>query len=599
MKKPFFLLTALLWIYPDVSRADETESLDALVARISDVCDREAGLSKMEQDYIKKLLKHEKEAIPRLVGLLAHKDPDVAEMAAAALGDCTSIDPKYLPQIIAGLDRNIGWLPRALARIESDLAAKEAVSRFLVSSSAPHNQEAYAVEVQGVRALPFIMEAVKNDGGRNPQIYSLFGHVLKEMKAEARKKAATLLLAPLKDKQSSSDLLRGVLVMIAHLDQDGQVLEDELLRMIESRPELRKEIQSALIGIKSTHSGKIFAAMLKEKPDMLLFRDIAQAGDCAKDAGPELAKLLQHADGRLRLAAARTIGFIGYQDASARLLELMDDPFDVRIHVVAAESLGRLKSREALMGLKQAAEKHWHPSVRNAARIAVEKIESQADYKLKYHKDYEDLGLDVPEYFHIPEVLDPSDLRAHEAKNPGLSEKLAYASETVTIEAADEKEQIAQKGENAVIEVHPGNAVERRHKIPVTPRVGLRVENGWLLGDSRGEWGGEIVFKGDQSEPYEIIGENVSGIYRIGERIVAVTGLAHISTNRGLVYELKIIDGKWQATPWRALPGAPMSSGKLKSGELMVATMRGGVIILAENGQMRMGDATPSEAKTK
>ena len=87
-------------------------------------------------------------AIPHLVEMLACPDIEVAQIAAAALRDVKNIDPRFLPQIIQGLDRNLDWLPPALGRINSPEAAKEAVARYLVSESAPYNQEAYAVTQQ-------------------------------------------------------------------------------------------------------------------------------------------------------------------------------------------------------------------------------------------------------------------------------------------------------------------------------------------------------------------------------------------------------------------------------------------------------------------
>jgi len=103
------------------------------------------GLSPGEQAIVQRLTTFGEAAIPHLVEMLACPDIEVAQIAAAALRDVKNIDPRFLPQIIQGLDRNLDWLPPALGRINSPEAAKEAVARYLVSESAPYNQEAYAV----------------------------------------------------------------------------------------------------------------------------------------------------------------------------------------------------------------------------------------------------------------------------------------------------------------------------------------------------------------------------------------------------------------------------------------------------------------------
>lgn len=157
---------------------------------------------------------------------------------------------------------------------------------------------------------------------------------------------------------------------------------------------------------------------------------------------------------------------------------------------------------------------------------------------------------------------------------------------------------MTEKGEDAIIVVNDDNMVEHRRKISQTPQVGVRVPNGWLLGADRGEWGGELVFKEDNKEPYYILEENIGGLFKLGERFIAVTGLAHLTLNNGLIYEVKFMDGKWRAEPWRALPGAPRNSGKLKSGEVMVATSGGGIVVLSESGHFRMADKAPKREKT-
>src|SRR5690606_19615953 len=111
-----------------------------------------------DSEKLKQRILSQPGAVDALIPLLKDPDERVADLAAFTLRDAPTIDPVYLPQIREGLDRDLGWLAPALARIGTEEAAKEAVNRYLVSDSAPDNQEAYAVQLFGSRAIPFMLE---------------------------------------------------------------------------------------------------------------------------------------------------------------------------------------------------------------------------------------------------------------------------------------------------------------------------------------------------------------------------------------------------------------------------------------------------------
>lgn len=580
------------------ARSDEEESSDDLLARIEMVPDGKSGLNESEQSYIEEVLKHEKEAIPRLVAELSNPDENVAEIAAAALADCTHIDEKYLPQIIIGLDRGIGWLPSALGKIENALAAKESVKRYLSADSSPHNQEANAVRNQGSRAIPFIIQAASTNGGKDSKVYGLLGYVLGEMESADRKNAAAALLLILDDGRASDDFLSGILTLIGHLEEDGLGVEEKLEELRKSRPVLGKDIDRALIGIHSSQSGRIYAGILRENPDHLVLRDISEVGEPANDAGEEVAKLLNHTDWEIRRAAARTIGFIGYEEAIPKLISLLDDPGDVVINRISAESLGRLHAKSAEDALTKTAATHWHPFVRATAETALSHVRSSKPYELKFHPDnfaFEFFDFDHFQTENTPPdthagIVEPLELKIYRSTGPErVFEKLSYPSEIVSYGANDEEEQRDAKGEDGIIEVHEGNIQENREPITQTPNVALRVDGGWLGGSSRGEWGGELVFLADDGTHQYVNHENTSDLFTLGTKRVAVGGLAHLTMNSGMIYELtRGADSKWKATPWRALPGAPGSSEKTESGKILISTYGGGDVVLSEDGSFRM-----------
>ncbi|GAA5497215.1 hypothetical protein Rhal01_03408 [Rubritalea halochordaticola] len=610
-KSPLIVIFVLL-AAPSATHADEPASLKESIARIHEVASAKKyyDLSEKEKALIKEISEIGPDALPHLAELLKHDKRAVTVVAAEAIeeiaGGVDSIDAKFLPAILHGLDNDHSGLPNVLAKIGTKKARAEYLSRYLSDRTSPENQYQNGFSWYGAEFLPGIVETIRSDSGLSSSDVYLLGAALRNFPEKDGKAAAQQLMKLVEDRNTKIQTKRAVLAMIGNLGPPALVVEDRILTIWENQQDFRSEAESALVGIRSKKTGVILADQLKSKPDLRLLGYIAEVGPAAESAGTQVAELLDHSDWEFRLGAARTIGFIGYHGADARLVELVNEPSDVRLKWVAAETLGRLKSKDALKALNDAAKEHWHPAVRNTAKTAVSKIETNSNYELKHHKenfpfeyyDYEYMGIELLEDYHIPAVVDPSSLSARQEAHPELIGKLTYPSEIVIFGAFDEEEQKAEQGDDVIIAVNEGNMVEHRQKISVTPDVGIRVPKGWLLGSDRGEWGGELVFKGDDSEHYKILEENIDGIYKLGERYIAVTGLSHLTLNDGIIYELKFVDGKWRAERWRALPGAPRSSGQLKSGDVMVATYGGGMVVLSANGDFRMAANTPKPERS-
>ena len=584
---------------------DKHSSIKESVDRIHEVATAKKyyNLSETEKALIKEISTFGSEAIPYLAKLIVHPKREVAVVAAEAFeeiaGDVEFVDAKFLPAILHGLDHDHSGLPNVLAKIKTPKARAEFVNRYLKDGSSPHNQFQNGFSWYGADFLPHLIKVIRSEHGRDRQNVYLLGTALKSFSNEDRKGAALELLKSFDSKNVGIETKRVILAVLSDLGSPALGVEDRLINIWENQPDLKDEAGRALVGIRSKKAGIILAEQLLGNAHYLLLRDIAEVGIAAKGAGATVANLLDDSNWTLRLGAARTIGFIGYHGADEKLIELLNDPSDVRLNFVVAESLGRLRSTVALKALKQVGKDHWHPAVREAARTAVQKIESNSNYELKYHREnfpfeyfeFQNMGIEeLPEDLTIPAITDPLSLAAHARKDSELLKRLAYTIEIVSYGASDEEEQETEKGDDGIIVVDQNNMVEHRRKLPQSPEVGVRVSNGWLLGSDRGEWGGELVFKGDNKDYYKIIDENIGGLFKLGERFIAVTGLAHLSLNDGMIYEVKLAGGKWKAEPWRALPGAPQCSGKVENGEVIVATHGGGVVIISEGGHLRMCD---------
>jgi len=550
------------------------------------------GMGAKQTALKERILGHE-DAVDALVPLLKDPDERVADLAAYVLRDASAIDPRYLPQIREGLDRGLAWLPPALARIGTEASAKEAVDRFLVSPSSPDNQEAYAVELSGKRAIPFMLERARCNPSCAENTHRLLAAVLARM-GPARAAAGQELLRLASDRNATPQVARGALLMIASLGNEGVALEPALLHERDASPSLAPWIDEALIGIGSSSTGAIFVERLASAPNLITLRDLAETGSAGRNAGPAVLARLEQ-DPELEVPAAMTLGFIGYTGAIPKLAGMLETSADPRAAWAAARSLGRLGAREALPSLDRAADHHWYAPVRDEARAAAARIRSGSsattpvssrNFIVEFFA-FESINRELDDCPPAHEVgWASTDVKLYAPASLEALKRLTYPTEVVSYGAADAE---AQKQAGAeIIRVHRGNIVEYRQSIDSVPDVALRVDDGWLVGGSRGEWGGELGFLGDDGRFQRILDTNVTDIHRLGNRIVATVGLAHLASNKGAVMDMtRKPDGEWEATRWRVLPGAPGAS-IVGPEELVVATVGGGAIAIDEDGTMRM-----------
>nr|WP_298133728.1 hypothetical protein [uncultured Pseudoxanthomonas sp.] len=574
-------------------------SLDACMQQLRALAKQGRGFSSSmtnaQSDLLKEVRRHPG-AVDALVPLLEDPDENLANIAAAGLRDVRVIDPKYFPQIVRGLDRGLGWLAPALGRIGTAEAADEAVARLLVSESAPANQEAYAVKLSGRLAVPAIVAHAACRRSCGEDTYWILGAVLADMGTEARRDAAPGLLDIVV--AAPDPLARKVLGMIRGLGEAGATLESRLAALAEQRPTLQPNVDMALVGIRSSRTGAIFAKRLQDEPHVLTLRDLAEAGSVGATAGEVVTGLLDHGDAEIRVAAARALGFIGYAPAAAALTGKLDDAIDVRLSWTAAESLGRLHAASAIPALERIAASHWHMPVRVAAGTALRHIREGTAYPLRFHE--KNFPLEFFAYQHITRerevCLKYAEREQRESREQKLYartaqaalSRLAYATTVVSFGPAEPPDSTDDDGDNRIVRLTPDNMVEHRRTVSQTPSVALRIDDGWLAGGNRGEWGGELVFIGDDGVRQTVLDRNVWDIFAFGNRYVATVGLAHLSSSAGEVVELsRQSDGSWRAETWRVLPGAPSMSYLTRQGELLVATNGGTGFVISPDGRMR------------
>lgn len=556
------------------------------------------------------------DAVPRLVELLADSDEHVATYAAAALARGEgALDGRWLPAIRAGLERKLDWLAPALARFPGDEAPRLAVATFLVSESAPDNPEGFALQLLGARALPAILAAARCPAGCGREDHYLLGQALHEFD-DAGVAAAPELLAIAADPATAGDVAGGVVGMIGAIGPPARALAPELVALRDAKPELGADIDDALIELRVAEAAPVVAARLRESPDTRQLEDLADFAAAGHAAGPAVLELLT-GDGAtrpthpwggdvldLRVAAARTLGAIGYRDAIPALQQALQEPRDVRLAWAAAGALGQLRAEAAIPALDAQARTHWYPPVRAAATQALASIRAGAPAAAAAATEDEDI-LSFDLYTEIPDRVErcaattltrladaPGELDAADAAEEAQLQALAFDAVVLSYDAGDAAEQLAAAEaageETPVIDVNPTNLREIRTPVREVPTVALRLDDGWLAASNRGEFGGELMFLADDgAAPVQVYDGNVSDLYRFGTRLVALVGIAHLAIDEGRVLELRRDGDGWRTDVWRVLPSAPGHSWRVDTGELLINTYDG-TLLLAADGSLRM-----------
>jgi hypothetical protein len=344
-----------------------------------------------------------------------------------------------------------------------------------------------------------------------------------------------------------------------------------------------------VLGIGGAGTGEVLAASLESAEDkQFVLRDIAALGEGGREAGARVSELLNSSDRTVRVTAARTLGLIGYRPSASALTAILDDRDDWRLVYVAAEALGRLHATDARDALRATATTHWYPPVRDAAKAALDVLEASPSatrsgsgrFSALEFFDYEHAGRGYspcadrghyPAQPPPPEILDP-------AGEPELARQLAYDRE------------VESWGEDG----------KHTRKQRTVPEVGVHVEAGWLVGSDQGEWGGELVLKPEIGSTKTVLKTNIASVHVLGDAgIVAVTGLAHLVSDEGCLYTVGCTSAaECSATQWKQLPGAPRSSWITESGELLVNTTQGSVLV-APDGSMRMAACTKRQLQER
>lgn len=573
----------------------DCDTLSACLATLEVIQVEKYGISEQEQAFAKSFTRFGEEALVELLQRLdigGNRD----KIVGYAISSFDPIDEKYLPQIVKGVESDISWLARALGNIPTDKGAEAAVDAYLVSDSAPHNQEAHAVVKQGRRAVPFVLSSMQCGEYCQDVRQGLLVHIVGEFDDDTRAFAATEIAKRLISPSISRANRANLLGLYFQMGSPGIVAEKELEYLWQREPKLRGSIDRAFVGMGSKHVGRIFRQAIEEQPENYeLFRMVSKFGSLAQEAAPSILNAMRSSRGEHHIYAVLALGFLKYAPAEPQLVAAADDLTNPVQNWVAVNALGRLGLRSSIKHLDRIAKEHWYPPVREEAALAAENIRKGAPHESPVYKN--DRGFKFLAFKFMgypscavttvkPAVINPT-RKLHWRKNEEQLQSLSYDSVVIGYGAADEAQQKADDPDG-IIRIDSGNMVEIREKVVKNPSVALKTPKGWLAGYDGGEWGGELMYLPDSGESTKLIDGNIQDIFSFKDFNVALSGMAHLSINTGSVYKVERSGDSWEANLWIDLPGSPDRSWLTEGGDIYIDTYRGGSILLSQDGALRM-----------
>lgn len=548
MKKLFLAV----WFLGSTACFSGTQSLEELIKQLKQTSSKELGTSEsdpeLDQQIDRQIQAIGKPAIPSLLALLQDGNSSVRTRATFILRDIEGLTPEDLPVLIKAVDEENEEIFCVIARINSHEAESYLIEALLNNPLPFDDPKARAVALLGKRVLPKLLALHRANQGwteeRTEAICDVWSHLRFEAggAVEELKNMAIDSSLPVETRIRALRALRCI-------GPYSAPASPELVPLLNNPNEsIRFYSEEAIVGSEAPEALPLLSKRLagaKSGDRQFTLRTLFWMGPKAMELGPQVTEFLDQSDWDLRLEAIKTLGQIGYRPAITRLTAELENQEDWRAVYFAAEALGRLRAGTAKNELEKVAESQWYEPVRKVARRALsgdfqpgEFLTTSQAERGQMISDEEFKQLRFP----LKPFEPPVKLRVLRAKEK--PEEQNYA--------------------------------------------GLKVPNGWLIGTDRGEWGGATEFVDESLVAYEVVSRNTEAIQRLGDKIVAVTGLAHLGFNDGFLYVLHADSkGKWSAKPWRTLPGAPRFSVPLQDGRLLINCYGDGVCIVSPTGEMQ------------
>jgi hypothetical protein len=329
--------------------------------------------------------------------------------------------------------------------------------------------------------------------------------------------------------------------------------------------------------------------------------EIGLFGEMAREAAPMLRPFLARRDAPdSRAAVALALGLIGDRESIPALIDAANDRDDWLLAYNAVEALGRLRAEEARVVLRRLSAEHWTVGVRNNAERALNMLnggaferpgDAEADARGRV-RDGPATEREEDEFEYIGPLRRRADrihpraqcLFALEARQQHLSQApvagVRFPRSDANVLAARAVPEDSKPTFSADVRAQMrSGAITMVQDLP----------RGALVGTYAGEWIGALHYISDRDgQVTQLIDDNVSLSFRHGDKLYVVTGLSHMLSTRGAVWE---IDTRGRA------PRVVRRIRLATQAERVFATARGdiafvswgGTILLGEDGVLRDG----------
>lgn len=500
--------------------------------------------------------------VPRLVPLLRHADRRVRGGAAQGLAGMGEKAKAAVPALVEAYVREPNGLAlHALSSLDDARAAPAIVRNLLASpmSTLEHlgptlapvlvevleNPESSWEELARVRYV-LARRTVTHTEAFAPRLRSLLARELAEP-ALRRPPGTSCPVPPAPGCEVVYDgctpRAAYVASVLAAYERDGvEAAPEMLLALRRGDARLTPVALQALVAFDSpTVVPEVLQQLANPECRARALASLAFLGPVARPAATEplLRLLASGVEGWERARAAEALGRLGDPTAVEALRKAVSEPHS-EVQAAAVWALGNHAFQahwEALSPLfQQVLREHPSPVARNHARWALQCLEGKA--------------------------ARPADSSAPTSVLSGRGPEWRMCQGDTSIQLQWDKPQAPSK-EGPCADVSDADSAS------VLEVVGAAC----LVGRDAGEFGGTLeVHEAGRVTVLEEPRANPLSAVRVHGALVVVEGLSHLFGGEGRLVRVETSEGRWRATPWVELPGAPLALGLDDEGNLVMGT---------------------------
>lgn len=594
MKWNRLINTTLLCLLTTINFAEaaECKSVEECISMIPEIEGKAYGSGEIDDAVRDKLKSFGREALLPLAKLTGEDDPNRRKVADSLIADIKDLNANDFATVQRVIHNNIklngggGWSYGALGYVGGDDAGKYLVSELKRVQTAS-NQIGTAFNRLGLDGIPYLIEGLRCFDSCSEEEFRGFREVFynyQRWTKVSNDKYAMQLFNLATNENLNLHARHTALSVIGYITENTQIA-NQIHQYAEKNIEFSGSALMSLQNMKSPlGAGLLIRRLSREKDEssifnsnLMVFRDLSEMGEAANSVGGDVMAYLNSESWEDRIHSAVTLGYIGYHQAVPELLKLISNEVDWKQAYAAIKALYLLADNSTVPQIEKVANTHWYKPLREYAQKVVVSIKANKDYKSEYHPN--NFAFDFLDYQQLREENHTCDKTDYAMVSEPIEAKL-YGGREKKLESFQYKNPMCSREKY-------GDYYNDYCSSPesfVVPSLAVRFGEKWLTGDNRGEWGGELVSFANSESPETLLNENIEDVYVLGEYAYVITGLAHMSSNNGLIYRLEDTEDGYNIKPFYRLPGAPRTSWKINSESVLINTVSGSVIFHPQSG---------------